>query len=58
MSMNTIKFIGVLSTMVALLCMTGFDCPECNYAAQFTALGISTGIALLCGCIIVKKQKK
>ena len=56
--MNTIRFIGVLSTMVALLCMTGFDCPDCNYAAQFTALGISILVAVVCGCIIVKKQKK
>lgn len=42
------KYLGVSAAIFALLCMTGFDCPECNYAAQFTALGISVLVAVIC----------
>ena len=54
--MKAVKFIGYMGAAGALLCMTGFDCPECNYEAQFIALGVSLCVAVVCGLIVVKKE--
>lgn len=54
--MKTIKIIGAISATFALLCMTGFDCPECNMTEQLAALGISLAIAVTCGVIIAKRE--
>ena len=54
--MKAIKIIGACAAGFALLCMTGFDCPECNYVAQFIALGVSLCVAVVCGLIVAKKE--
>lgn len=46
------KYLGVSAAIFALLLCTGFDCPECNYTAQFTALGVSVLVAVVCGLIV------
>ena len=54
--MKAVKCIGITSAVCALLCMSGFDCPECNFAAQFIALGVSLCVAVVCGLIVAKKE--
>ena len=54
--MKAIKILGACAAGFALLCLTGFDCPECNYEAQFIALGVSLCVAVTCGIIIAKKE--
>lgn len=55
--MKAIKIIGGCAAGFALLCLTGFDCPECNFKAQITALLVSTAIAVVCGLIVAKKEE-
>ena len=52
--MKALKIIGAISATFALLCMTGFDCPECNMKAQAAALIVSLLIAMTCGIIVVR----
>jgi hypothetical protein len=54
--MKAVKFIGYMGAFGALLCMSGYDCPECNFAAQTIALGVSLCVAVTCGIIIAKKE--
>ena len=54
--MKAIKILGACAAGFALLCMTGFDCPECNFTAQFIALGVSLRVAVVCGLIVAKKE--
>lgn len=56
--MKAVKIIGYVSASFALLCMTGFDCPECNYVAQGIALGASALIAIVCGLIVANHQQR
>jgi hypothetical protein len=54
--MKAVKCVGIASAACALLCMTGFDCPECNYAAQTIALGVCIVVAVVCGMIYQKAK--
>ena len=54
--MKAVKFIGYMGAFGALLCMTGFDCPECNYAAQTIAFGVCVVVAVVCGMIWQKMK--
>lgn len=54
--MNIIKGIGIASAFGALLCATGFDCPECNYTAQAIATASCFVIALVCGIVSSRKE--
>ena len=56
--MKTLKAICMVGAIGALLLMTGFDCPECNYTAQFTALGVCLAVALVSGIIIAKLEER
>jgi len=55
--MKTIEILGIFSAFFAVLCMTGFDCPECNYVAQTIALCVCVVVALVCGLIIYKRER-
>lgn len=54
--MKAVKCIGITSAVCALLCMSGYDCPECNFAAQTIALGVSVLVAVVCGMIYQKAK--
>ena len=54
--MKAVKFIGYMGAFGALLCMSGYDCPECNFAAQTIALGVSVLVAVVCGMIYQKAK--
>ena len=54
--MRTIKCIGIIGAIGALLCMTGYDCPECNFVAQTIALGVCSLVAIVCGMIVYKRE--
>lgn len=54
--MKAIKIIGAISATFALLCMTGFDCPDCNMTEQLIALIVSLAIATTCGVIVAKRE--
>ena len=56
--MKIVKVIGYCAAAIAVLTLTGYDCPECNYKAQTIVLAVFTGIAFICGVIIAKKEKK
>lgn len=56
--MKTLKAICMVGAIGALLLMTGFDCPECNYTAQFTALCVCLAVALVSGIIIAKLEER
>ncbi len=53
--MKAVRFIGYIGAFGALLCMTGFDCPECNFAAQTIALVVCLIVAVVCGLIAGKE---
>lgn len=55
-TMKAIKIFGTLCAVFALLCLTGYDCPECDFAAQTIALCVSATIALACGMIVAKNE--
>lgn len=42
------KYIAVFAGLFALLCLTGYDCPECNYTSQTIALVVSVCVTLVC----------
>lgn len=54
--MKTIKILCVSSAIMALLCATGFDCPECDFTAQTIALCVSVCVSLVCGLIWAKNE--
>ena len=54
--MKAVKFIGYMGAFGALLCMTGFDYPECNYTAQAIALCVCLLVAVVCGLIAGKED--
>jgi len=54
--MKTIKCIGITSAVCALLCMSGYDCPECNFTAQSITLGVCVVVAVVCGMIYQKMK--
>lgn len=53
--MNIIKVIGIASALGALLCATGYDCPECNFTAQTIATVSCAVVAVVCGMVYEKK---
>lgn len=53
--MKAVKVIGFLCAFGALLCATGFDCPECNFVAQTIATVSCAVAALVCGYIAGKE---
>ena len=55
--MKAIKIIGILGAIGALLCMSGYDCPECNFREQTIALCVCICVALVCGIIYTKHQE-
>lgn len=56
--MKAVKLLGVSGGFGALLCMTGFDCPECNFEAQTIALVSCIVVALVCGIIEYRKENE
>ena len=56
--MKAIKIVGITSAVCALLCMSGYDCPECNFAAQSIALGVCVVVAVVCGMIWQKLNER
>lgn len=56
--MKAIKCIGITSAVCALLCMSGYDCPECNFAAQTIALSVCVIVAVVCGMIWQKLNER
>ena len=54
--MKAVKVLGYMGAFGALLCMTGFDCLECNYTALTIALGVCVLVAVVCGMIYQKAK--
>lgn len=49
-----LKVCAFISGMCALLCMTGYDCPECNYIEQTIALAACAIVCLVCSYASLK----
>lgn len=56
--MKIVKVIGYCAAAIAVLTLTGYDCPDCDYEAQTIVLAISAGIAFTCGLIVTKSEGK
>ena len=52
------KVCAVVSGMAALFCMTGYDCPECNFVKQTIALAVCAIVCLVCSYVVLKKEGK
>ena len=50
--MQLCKVISALGTIGALLLLSGYDCPECNYKQQTIALIICAGVAIVFGMMM------
>ena len=56
--MRFIKFVGIVCAIGAVLCMTGYDCPECDFTKQTIALIGCAVIATICGLIVLNHEQK
>lgn len=56
--MKAVKIFGTLCVIFALLCLTGYDCPDVNFKSQTIALGISVLLATICGLIVAKNDQR
>lgn len=56
--MKLIKTIGILCATGAFLCMTGYDCPECDFTKQTIVLLSLGSIATICGLIVLNHEQK
>lgn len=54
--MKTIKFFSFIGTIGALLLLSGYDCPECDYRKQTTALVLCIAVSVICGLIAAKND--
>jgi hypothetical protein len=54
--MKIIKIVGYCAASLALLSLTGFDCPDCDYVVQTSVLLASAFVALVCGIIVTRKE--
>lgn len=51
-----IRIIEGIGVAGVLLCLSGYDCPDCNYVAQTIALGVCICVCVVCGLIANRKD--
>lgn len=45
--MNFLEILSGVFGLLSVMCCTGFDCPECNFVAQITAVIVCAALCLI-----------
>ena len=45
--MNLLEILSGVFGLLSVMCCTGFDCPECNFVAQITAVIVCAALCLI-----------